>query len=191
MKRAVILHGTDGKPTDQWFPWLRDLLQKSGYAVFAPVLPQNHTPTRTIYDKFLRESDWDFHNNVLIGHSSGATTILNLLSINWFPHVRAAILVGAFLNEKWTKQAPWYEPGQFDNLFLDTYDSKKIRSKADAFYFVHGDNDPYCDIEDAQTLCAQLKGEFITIKNGHHLGSSSGFKELPAIEQALREDNLI
>lgn len=191
MKKAVLLHGTDGKPTDHWFPWLEEQLEQAGYEVFAPVLPDNHKPNKDTYGKFLQESGWDFSDNIVIGHSSGATTILNLLLADWFPHAKAAMLAGAFLNEKLTKSAEWYEAGQFDNLFLDTYDPVVLRQKVDNFYFVHGDNDPYCDIKDTKQLCNELDGKFITIKDGHHLSGSSGITELPVLIDVLRADNLL
>jgi len=185
MKKAVLLHGTDGSPDDHWFPWLKKWLEDKGYEVFVPELPENHTPNRQTYEKFLRESGWDFTDNIMIGHSSGATTVLNLLSTDWFPHVKTAVLVGAFLNEKLTKKTEWYEPGQFDNLFLDSYSPTLLKTKADDFIFVHGDNDPYCSLDDAQALCAQVDGEFLLVENGHHLGDSSGYKELPGLTYKL------
>jgi len=190
-KHAVILHGTGDSPTKYWLPWIKGELEQSGYAVYAPVLPENETPNKDTYEAFLRASGWDFTDNVLIGHSSGATTILNLLSTEWFPHVKAVVLVGAFLNEKLTKSASWYVPGQFDHLFLGSYDPEVIKQKIDKFYFVHGDNDPFCDISDARKLSDELGGRFITISGGHHLGSTSGRTELPELEKVLIEDNLI
>lgn len=191
MKRAVILHGTDGKPTDQWFPWLKGELEDNGYQVFVPLLPQNHTPNRRIYEKFLRESEWDFSDNVIIGHSSGATTILNLLSVDWFPKQKAVVLVGTFLNEKLTQNADWVEEGQFKDLFRKEYDPKVIKSKAESFIFVHGSDDPYCDIDDARQLCESLGGEFIIVKNGHHLGGGSGIVDLPQLQEALKKRKLL
>ena len=190
-KQAVLLHGTDGQPTDHWFPWLKKQFEQTGYDVFAPELPSNHTPSRQVYEKFLRESGFDFADCVLVGHSSGATTVLNLLSADWFPHVRAVVLVGTFLNERLTKSAEWYDPGQFDDLFLPEYNAEKIKQKADGFYFVHGSDDPYCDIKDAKTLCTEVGGQFIMIENGHHLGGSVGLTKLPQLTEALRADGLL
>lgn len=190
-KRAAIFHGTGDNPEKYWLPWIKRKLEQSGYEVYAPVLPDNNAPNRNTYEAFIRADGWDFTNNVLIGHSSGATTILNLLSAEWFPHVKAVILVGTFLNEKLTKTASWYVQGQFDHLFLPGYDPSIIKEKAGAFYFVHGDNDPYCDINDAQRLSDSLGGTFITIRNGHHLGSTSNRTELPELENMLIKDGIL
>lgn len=185
MKRATILHGTDGKLDTAWYPWLARALKNNGYEVFAPKLPDNHRPNRLKYEEFLKASGWDFRDNLLIGHSSGATTVLNLLSSDWFPKVDTAVLVGTFLNTKLLKPLGWQEFDQFDGLFLESYDAKKIRTRANKFVFVHGSNDRLCDIEDAKELCGQLGGTFLTVENGHHLGENSGVNELPQLAQII------
>ena len=191
MKRAVLLHGTDGSPNDHWFPWLKNELKENGYEVFAPTLPENHTPNHGIYDDFLKNSSWDFNDNLLVGHSSGTTTILNLLMADWFPKVKASVMVGTFLNEKLTKTADWYEAGQFDGLFVQEFDIEKLKRKCPEFIFVHGDNDHACDYGDAMDFCQKLDGDFITIKNGAHLSGGSGVSEIPHIIEKLNEKDLL
>lgn len=185
MKKAVVLHGTDGSPQDNWFPWLNTQLTAAGVETWVPLLPENHTPNRATYEVFLKNSGWNFADNLLIGHSSGATTALNLLQSNWFPTVDTVVLVGTFLNEKLTKNVDWYESGQFDNLFPETFDAEKIKTKAKKFYFLHGTNDPYCDIEDARDFCTTIDGTFIAVPDGLHL--SSNRKELPEVIPILKD----
>ena len=192
MKRAVILHGTDGSPTElPWQAWLKKRLEAGGYEVFFPQLPYCHTPSLAVYDAFLRESEWDFSNNIIIGHSSGATALLHLLQQNWFPHVRAAVFVGVFLNERLLNAASWYEPGQFDDLFVETFDVQTIERRADQFYFVHGDNDPYCDYNEAKNLCRELSGTFLTLKGAGHIAKSSGIAKLPILTDQLTHAGLL
>ena len=191
MKKAVLLHGTDGTPNDHWFPWLKKELEENGYQVYAPTLPENHTPNRDVYEEFLKKSDWDFTDNLLVGHSSGTTTTLNLLMADWFPKVKASVLVGTFLNENLLNEHEWYVPGQFDKLFVQEFDVEKIKSKCPEFIFVHGDNDPACDYNDARKFCQKLGGDFIAIKNGAHLNGSSGIVEIPEILEKLTEKDLL
>lgn len=181
VKRAVLFHGTSSDPTHHWQPWLKKELEQQGYQVYAPLLPDNDRPNRRTYEAFLRKSGWDFADNILVGHSSGATTVLNLLLADWFPKVKAVVLVGTFLNEKLTKNLGEFPDGLFDDLFLEGYDPERLKQKAGAFYFVHGSNDPYCDIQDAKVLCEQVGGTFMEIENGHHLGGTSGITELPEL----------
>lgn len=190
-KRSVILHGTDGDPSHHWQPWLKAELESSGYSVFLPKLPENHTPNKKVYDDFLRSAGWDFSDNIVIGHSSGATEVLNLLMSDWLPHLKAVVFVGTFLNERLLDGKAWYTPGQFDKLFLPFYDPEVMKSKADAFYFVHGSNDRVCDINDAKKLSDSLGATFITIENGGHLTESSNSFSIPELIEALRRDKLV
>ncbi|MFZ2512881.1 MAG: alpha/beta hydrolase [Candidatus Saccharimonadales bacterium] len=192
MKRAVILHGTDGTPTGlPWQGWLQRRLGQAGYEVFFPQLPECHTPDLSAYDTFLRQSGWDFSDNIVIGHSSGATTLLHLLASDWFPKIKAAVLVGTFLNERLLKEVKWYEPGQFDALFIETITPEKIKQGAKAFYFVHGDDDPYCDYAEAKQLYREVDGTFITITGGGHISTSPKFEKLTQLTEVLRRDGLL
>ncbi|RTK94971.1 hypothetical protein EKI60_00735 [Candidatus Saccharibacteria bacterium] len=190
-KRATILHGTSGNPNEHWLPWVKHQLEQAGYEVYAPLLPDNDRPNQKTYEQFLQKSGWDFSDNILVGHSSGATTALNLLLSEWFPHAKAVVLAGTFLNEKWTKDLGVFPAGNFDDLFIHDFDSAKLTAQADTFYFVHGDNDPYCDIEDAKQLCQQVQGTFIAMPGGHHLGGSSGITELPELIARLKQDGIL
>lgn len=183
------MHGTSGSPTGiPWQGMLKQMLEKADYDVYFPQLPDCHTPNLARYDEFLRGSGWDFQNNVIVGHSSGSTALLHLLSQNWFPKIRAAILVGTFLNEKKLHGVDWYRPGQFDNLFVETFDPSRIAKKADAFYFVHGDDDPYCDYDEARELCESVDGMFITIPGGKHLSASGDQSWLSKLTTKLNQD---
>lgn len=192
LKKAVILHDTNGDPTkDGWQLWLQHELEKASYEVFFPHLPESQKPDLQKYDTFLKNSGWDFANNLVIGHSSGATALIHLLAQDWFPKLRATVLVGTFLNEKKLADVDWYEPGQFDKLFVETFDLEKIKQKADAFYFVHGDDDPYCDYGEAKELCDKLNGTFITIPGGGHISSSTRATGIPELTEVLRQDRVI
>lgn len=142
MKNALILHGTEGTPQDNWFPWLKDELQKKGYNVWVPQLPHAEKPNIKRYNKFIfGNSDWKFdEDSVLIGHSSGAVTILGILQ--YLPDdvtVGTCVLVGSFKNN--------LEWDVLDGLFEEPFDFKKIKSKAKWFIFIHSDDDPYCPLD--------------------------------------------
>ncbi|MGI6612072.1 MAG: RBBP9/YdeN family alpha/beta hydrolase [Candidatus Nanosyncoccaceae bacterium] len=191
-KRALIIHGTDGAPDDHWQPWLKKQLEVSGYEVVAPQFPDNHYPNAQLWGQYLRDNYQDLNYDILVGHSSGSTMILHLLEADWFPKVRAAVLVGVFLNDDMVKSIGWYNPEQFANILPQKpFDLMKIKDKANKFYFLHGDNDPYCSYSDAKQLSGKLGGEFITVSGGHHLSVESELTELPFIMTVLRRDGLI
>lgn len=193
MKRAVFLHGTNGDPSDHWWPWLKAQFESSGYEVWAPVLPDNDRPNEETYREFLMSKEWSFNDNVLVGHSSGATTVLNLLARSEFPKVKAAVLVGTFLNENLTSKSSDFEKSdQFIHLFPSNgFDWQTIKDKSEKFYFVHGDDDPYCLYADAVEACDILGGEMITVQNGGHLSASFGVVKLPQLITSLERDKIL
>lgn len=187
MKRAVILHGTGGTPNSNWLSWLKTELEKRGYQVWVPALPGNETPNRNVYNDFLLSGDWDFSNNLVIGHSSGAVSVLNLLTDGRCPHIKTAVLVSAWAD---TQAANLNHDGltqeRFKNLIPEAgFDFKLINQKADNFLFLHGEDDPYCPLEQAQWLAKQTKGDIIVIPNGGHLNHTRGFTKLPQLMEAL------
>lgn len=176
MKKAVILHGTDGKPEDNWFPWLKNLLEGKGYEVWVPLLPGNHTPNREVYNDFLHSSDWDFTDNLVIGHSSGAVSVLNLLEDERTPAIETAVMVGAWASVAGTK----LDPVQFKDLFPEKdFNFDLIKTKSKNIVFLHGSDDPFCPLEQARWLASKLDATIKIVPNGHHLGSR--FMELPEI----------
>jgi predicted alpha/beta hydrolase family esterase len=178
VKRAVILHGTDGKPDMNWFPWLRGKLEAAGYKVWAPLLPENHKPSREVYNDFLFGQGWDFADNIVVGHSSGAVSVLNLLMDRRCPKIKLGVMVGA-----WAGDVPrGYEEDstQFKDLFpSEGFDFARIKKNADKLTFLHGDDDPYCPLEQAKYLAEKLDAPITVVPNGHHLGAK--FTELPEV----------
>ncbi len=182
MKRAVFLHGTDGSPEGNWFPWLKAKLEAAGYEVWAPLLPGNDAPNRETYGDFLFGSGWDFTDNIVVGHSSGAVELLNLLMDKRCPRIKLAVVVSA-----WTGGIPHGYPADthiFDHLFPPKgFKFRAIRAKADKIVFLHGSDDPYCPVDQGWDLASRLKAPITIVPNGHHLGAQ--FSELPPVWNAI------
>lgn len=53
MKNILILHGTDGKKTHNWFPWLKEQLKSRGWNVWVPNLPCAERPNLKRYNNFI------------------------------------------------------------------------------------------------------------------------------------------
>ncbi|HUY84980.1 MAG TPA: alpha/beta hydrolase [Candidatus Dormibacteraeota bacterium] len=184
MKRAVILHGTSADHTHNWFPWLKIELERRGYTVWVPDLPEANKPNIERYNDFLLNSDWDFTDNLVIGHSSGAVAILGLLqALPSDTKIDTAILAGAFT--KRLSESPSWE--MLRELFGKPFDFKAIKQKASKFIFVHSEDDPYCPIEQAQYLCGQLDGEFVKFNGMKHFSYSldKRFKQFPELLEII------
>lgn len=177
MRNALILHGTDGYPTENWYDWLKNELEKEHYKVLAPQLPESNKPNIERYNKFIFTGiDYKFNNeSILVGHSSGAVAILGLLeALPEGTTVDTCYLVGSFKDD-----LGW---DALDTFFLKPFDFAKIKQKAKRFIFIHSDNDPYCPLEHAQFLSKQLNGFIVLLKGQKHFSIGTmgeSYKEFP------------
>lgn len=181
MKNAVILHGTDGEPTHNWFPWLRRELEAQGYKVWVPQLPDADRPDIGRYNAFLFSQGWEFDaDTVLIGHSSGAVAILGLIeALPDRVQINTAILVGAF-----TGHLDREELKGMDKPF----DFEKLRTRAKRFVLVHSDNDRYCPLAHAEFLAEKLGGELIVKPGQDHFSVGTAgeqYREFPLLLEIL------
>ena len=191
MKQAVILHGTDGQPKSNWFPWLKGKLEGEGYSVWAPLLPDNHTPNRETYNDFLLGPDApDLTDAVVIGHSSGAVEVLNLLMDDRCPHIKLGIMVSAWAKNdvpdsyKQNLMAVGLQAEQFEYTFPPQgFDFEKIKSNADNLAFIHSADDPFCPLKQAQYLAKELDASLTEMHNAKHIGSNR--TELPEAWQII------
>lgn len=181
MRKAFILHGTDGHPESNWFMWLKDKLENAGYEVQVPLLPDNHTPNRKTYNDYLFGLGYDLTNSLLIGHSSGAVSVLNLLEDERCPSIDKAVLVGVW----YTCEGTVLNPEQFKKLFpKNGFNFELIRSKVNSTLIIHGDDDPYCPLDQAKLIAEKLKSKVSIIKGGGHLGSTRN-PDFPELKELL------
>ncbi len=164
--------------------WLKGKLVGRGYKVWLPQLPGADKPEAKAYNDFLLSNrEFTFNEEtILIGHSSGAVEILNVLQ-NLAPdtRIKTAILVSAFKDD-----LGW---GQLTNLFCEPFNFEKIKQHCGKFIFIHSKDDPYCPIEHAKYLAAQTKGELIVFSDQGHFNTEAGpqYKQFPELIQFIDE----
>src|SRR3989344_3246460 len=141
MKNALILHGAGNNSQGNWFPWLKGELEKKGYKVLSPDLPNADIPKLEDWLEAVNKTEFEFNEeSVLIGHSSGATLILRILeNLPENTSVRTAILVAAPLDKGSIPQIFKLK----ESVTKDPFNFEKIKKSAQKFYLIYSDNDPY------------------------------------------------
>lgn len=187
MKNALILHGTAGNSSENWFPWLKSELEKRGYVVWLPDLPHADKPNPLRYNDFLLnypslgKGSFFTNETILIGHSSGAVEILHLLphlSVN----IRAAFLVGAFKDNDFLKWEPNSE------LFNVPFNYKEMVAHCKKFVFFHSEDDPFCPLTHASYLATKTSGELVIIPHQKHFSVSTmgeKYREFPELLERI------
>ncbi len=187
VKNVVILHGTDGSPQGNWFPWLKKELEKHNFKTCTPQLPDANYPDAKKYTHFLMNLGWDFNSEtILVGHSSGSVAALQLLQA--LPRqtiVKAVISVAACKdNLQWRDEE---KKLKLQGLFEPELDYLMIRKKARKFIFIHSTDDPYCPPEHASYLAVKLQGELFMMTGEKHFNTETGdkYKEFPFLLEKI------
>lgn len=191
--KALLLHGTDGSPEDAWMPWLKASLEDRGYEVLAPELPNSSTPDRLVYNNYIFGLGFDLNQSLVIGHSSGAVEILNLLDDSRCPVVGKAVMIAPWLTSKGTimeQQPTKYGPIHGDGR----YDFNRIKSKADKIMVIHSDDDPYCPYAQGQEIAELTEAIFVGLQGQEHFSPSTHpgyFQEFPGLIEILESNHII
>lgn len=108
MRKAIIIHGFEGIGNSNFFPWLKQELEKNEFEVLLPDLPNSAHPDFDELTKFLKKLTKDFkEDDVIIGHSMGGFLAIQLASKlkcqNLFVVAPGSAQIDfKMLKEKWT-----------------------------------------------------------------------------------------
>lgn len=160
MLNAVIFHGTGCTPESYWFPSLKLFLEKRGYHVWVPQLPEADKPDLQKWLPKALEAKYS-EETVVIGHSAGAPLVLSVLE-KIQVRVQKAILVAGYLNDPQSK------------VLQPKYDWTKIKQNVQDIVIINSDNDPWgCDDKQGLELWKHLGGTLILREGEGHMGSDS------------------
>jgi predicted alpha/beta hydrolase family esterase len=188
VKQAVILHAMDQTSEGHWYPWLKSKLENHGYKVWCPNLPHTDMPDNEEVVDFLLNSDWNFSNNLIIGHSSGAMQLLYLLqNLPAETIVDTAVMVSSFDHPVAGMEE------QHQGIFKVSYDFEKIKSRAKHRLFIQGADDPWCPVAGAKNLANQTDSEIIIVDGGGHFSTSLDptYTEFPKLLEILDQRSLL
>ena len=183
MRRAVILHGTQGSPEGNWFRWLESELHERGFQTWLPQLPHADKPNLQEWIDFIdNQCPFDIDDTtMLVGHSSGATLAL-LYSIQH--PVGQVIAVAPFIPlsqpyiaTSWDANGRLFEGSNIVEAFRD-YESDGAERLV-----LFSDDDPYIPANVPRRICELLRINPILLPGQGHfnLEKSEDFKKLPSL----------
>lgn len=184
MKRVFIVHGWEGSPNKEWFPWLKKEVEQKGFDVSVPAMPNPETPTLDTWLSKLKEEIVNpDENTYLVGHSLGCITILRFLEIlNDDQKVGGAIFVAGFGHDL---EYQGYN-NELQSFFETPIDWGKIKTKANKFVIIHSRDDEWVPIEHNRTYKERLGAESIILNGFGHFSGDEGVTKLPiALEKLL------
>lgn len=178
MKNAIIIHGTEGHPQENWFPWLKHELEQRGYEVSVPQFPSPPVVAAKLDEWFDVLDDYKDKINedtLLIGHSLGGVFTLRILEKLEHP-VKGAIMVGAPIGER-----PILNYDRDVAFSGFDFDWETIKQNASRFVVFQSDDDPYVGIENGKKLAENLGVELNFVPNAGHFNAKAGYTTFPEL----------
>jgi len=182
MRNVFIIHGTEGHPQENWFPWLKEKLESKGCRVFVPQFPSPPIVPAKIAEWFEVLKNYEQYINgetIFIGHSLGGVFTLRVLEkLNHA--VKAAIFVGTPIGVR-----PILNYDR-DNAFSGfSFDWPTIKTKAKQFIVYQSDSDPYVSLGNGEQLAMKLGVELSFIPNAGHFNSRAGYTKFEDLLKKL------
>lgn len=188
-KRVFIIHGWGGYPEEGCFPWLKKYLEKRGFIVFNPAMPEPLNPQIDTWVSFLKKQvGTPNKDTILFGHSIGAQTILRYLEeLNENEKIGGAVFLAGWIHL--TDEAyETEEDAEIAKPWLETpLDWDKIKTHSDGFAAIFSDDDSLVPISDTKIFENKLGAKIIIEQGRGHFSGSSGIKDLPSALEAVLE----
>jgi len=187
MKRVFIIHGWGGSPEEPLHKWLAQELEKRGFEVTVPVMPNPDEPQIQTWIPYLSKTVGEVNENTFfIGHSIGCQTILRYLeALPEGTTIGGAVFIAGWYNvrnleteEEKRIVGPWVNTPRNDEKI------KKAVNKAVAIF---SDNDHWVALEN-QDAWKELVGAHVIIEhNKGHFTEGDGVTSLPSALEAILE----
>ncbi|VVB98543.1 Serine hydrolase [uncultured archaeon] len=180
--KALIVHGWGADSLSNWFPWLKNELEKLGIETLCPDLPNANFPKKDEWTASLRaqSSFLEKENVILVGHSLGCPAILGLLeAFKKGEKARAAILVSGFEHDIGIQE--------IRNFTEKGFDFKKIRAACGEFRVINSDNDPFVPLEEGKQLAKSLGTALILEKGAGHINMGDGYLEYNRVLELIKK----
>lgn len=179
MENYLIIHGSFGSSEGNWFPWLKEQLEKDNKKVLVPQMPvgidkQNFDSWSEVLNKI------DINEfTTIIAHSIAPIFICKYLITNKIK-VKKLIFVCGFNNYFGINK-------DFDTvngpMYIDNYTD--IKNYCDNIICYYSDNDPYVKYEVEKEFASSISNKEYVIKDGGHINSESGYTSFEAILKSL------
>ncbi len=186
MKKVFIIHGWSGYPEEGWFPWLKEELEKRGFEVIVPAMPEPDEPKIETWVPFLSKLiGVPDSNTFFVGHSIGCQTIIRYFeTLPKETEIGGAVFVAGWYNlrnleteEEERIAGPWVNTPRNDDKIR-----KIINGKAVAIF---SDNDPWVIPENQNSWKEKVGAEIIIEHAKGHFAGDDGIKELQSALDAL------
>lgn len=176
--RAILIHGFNASPDENFHSWLRSQLQERGVEVVTPRLElhaHEDFDLASVIEDLKKQVGYLRGDDILLGHSLGGLIALQYLeAVEMTETPRAVVLVAV----PWKVAKP-----ELRRLFFADLDADVTMWKAREFVVVHSKDDKLVPIDHGRKLAESLKARFVERDGeGHYMD-----REYPILRDLLVE----
>ncbi|MFA7169642.1 MAG: RdgB/HAM1 family non-canonical purine NTP pyrophosphatase [Candidatus Paceibacterota bacterium] len=196
-RTAIFVHGFEDDENGQFSPWkdgwIKENLEKLGYEIIAPNMPNSHHPDRAQWISFLKQYESKLNaNTIFIGHSLGCAAIADF--INEIDKKIKGIYLIAPASEKvdfvkfkkeWRNENS--DVASVESFAKDKTDWKGLKNKAEIIKIFISDNDKYIPFAETFQFFKENKITCIPLhEQKHFIG-----RRIPELYQEILGDSYI
>jgi predicted alpha/beta hydrolase family esterase len=180
MTRVFIVHGWGDKPGDHWMRWLKGQLERNGFSVAAPAMPNTEAPVIDEWVPYLnREVGGAGEETYYVGHSIGCQTILRHIerlpagsTVHGAAFVAPWFVLDGLSDEEEAIARPWIET---------PIDVAAVRSRLPELTAFFSSDDPWVTLDNIALFDKRLGARTHLLEGRKHIGVDSGMTTFPEL----------
>ena len=173
--KLLVLHGWGGSDAPHWQAELAAEVAKNYGTVSFPLLDNCHFPSKNRWVRQVKAILEDFRPDTVVCHSLANTLWFWLCQENIESVERLFMVSPPSLNttEKTIK------------TFFPCDIPEEIHAKE--IHMIVSDNDPWVNLDEAESIAAQINATFTTLPNAGHINAESEYGKWELIEELVLE----
>ncbi|MEK6878344.1 MAG: alpha/beta hydrolase [Nanoarchaeota archaeon] len=182
MKRAFIIHGWGGNPNERWLVWLKRELEKRGFKVEVPAMPDTEHPRIEPWigkiKEIVKNVDEDCY---FVGHSIGCQAIMRYLEqLEKGKKVGGVVFVAPWMElDEATIEEEGEESVEIVKPWVETsINFEKVKSHFYKSISIFSVDDPYVPLKQKEIFYKKLNSKIIILENKGHFTEEDGIFEL-------------
>ncbi len=176
----ILVHGWEGGPDKDWFPWLNKKLIRAGHDVTNMSMPNPMFPKKEEWVKHLEEHIDPTRETFFIAHSLGAIAVLKYLEkIN--KKIKGVIFIAPYvINEKKYKT--------LSSFYSRGIDWSKVDKNCNKFFTIFSDDDTFVSLDQYLYMKDKTDVELIMVSDKGHFSDDDKIKELPELYNIIKKE---
>lgn len=178
--KVILVHRWEGTSLSDWYLWIKKELEKKGFEVIIPQMPNTLKPEINAWVSELKRVVGKVDENMyLIGHSIGYQTILRFLERENHKVGKVIFVAGWFKLDNLESK----EIEEIAKPWIDTpINFNRVKQKISKLTVFLSSNEPYGYVKyNAKIFKERLGANVIIEKNKGHFTESDNIKKVPEV----------